>query len=82
MQDILVLYYSRHGATAELARQVARGVDSVAGCRARMRTVPALGAAAAAATTDGAAYATHDDLANARASCSAARFASATWRRR
>ena len=63
MQDILVLYYSRHGATAELARQVARGVDSVAGCRARIRTVPALGAAAAAATTDGAAYATHEDLA-------------------
>ena len=63
MQDILVLYYSRHGATAELARQVARGVDGVAGCRARIRTVPALGAAAAAATTDGAAYATHDDLA-------------------
>jgi len=29
--DILVLYYSRHGATAELARQVVRGVESVAG---------------------------------------------------
>jgi NAD(P)H dehydrogenase (quinone) len=61
MPDILVLYYSRHGATAELARQVARGVDSVAGCRARIRTVPALGAATAPA--DGAAYATHEDLA-------------------
>ncbi len=61
MPDILVLYYSRHGATAELARQVARGVDSVAGCRARIRTVPALGAATAA--TEGAAYATHEDLA-------------------
>ena len=47
MPDILVLYYSRHGATAELARQVARGIDGVAGCRARLRTVPALGAAAA-----------------------------------
>ena len=31
MPDILVLYYSRHGATAELARQVARGVDGVTG---------------------------------------------------
>jgi NAD(P)H dehydrogenase (quinone) len=61
MPDILVLYYSRHGATAELARQVARGVDRVAGCRARIRTVPALGAVAA--PTDGAAYATHEDLA-------------------
>ncbi len=40
MIDILVLYYSRHGTTAELARQVARGVDGVAGCRARLRTVP------------------------------------------
>ncbi len=60
MPDILVLYYSRHGATAELARQVARGVDGVAGCRARIRTVPALGSAGAAA--EGAAFATHEDL--------------------
>jgi NAD(P)H dehydrogenase (quinone) len=63
MPDILVLYYSRHGATAELARQVARGVDGVAGCRARMRTVPPLAQAAAPpAPQEGAAYATHDDL--------------------
>ncbi len=38
--EVLVLYYSRHGATAEMARLVARGVDSVAGCTARVRTVP------------------------------------------
>lgn len=64
MPDILVLYYSRSGATAELARQVARGVESVAGCRARLRTVPPLSPAAGAAASpaDGAAYATHDDL--------------------
>jgi NAD(P)H dehydrogenase (quinone) len=63
MPDILVLYYSRHGATAELARQVARGVDGVTGCRARLRTVPPLGATGAAATpADGAALATHEDL--------------------
>jgi NAD(P)H dehydrogenase (quinone) len=62
MLDILVLYYSRHGATAELARQVARGVDGVAGCRARLRTVPALGAAGAPASAEGAAFAVHDDL--------------------
>jgi NAD(P)H dehydrogenase (quinone) len=61
MLDVLVLYYSRHGATAELARQVARGIDGVAGCRARLRTVPALGTAAAAAS-EGAAFATHEDL--------------------
>jgi len=40
MQDILVLYYSQHGATRELARLIARGIDSVDGCRARLRTVP------------------------------------------
>ena len=61
MPDILVLYYSRHGATAELARQVARGIDGVAGCSARLRTVPALGAPAAG-TSEGAAFATHEDL--------------------
>jgi NAD(P)H dehydrogenase (quinone) len=64
MAEILILYYSRHGATAELARQVARGVDGIAGCRARLRTVPALAQASSAptATQDGAAFATHDDL--------------------
>jgi NAD(P)H dehydrogenase (quinone) len=40
MKEILVLFYSRYGATAELARQVARGIDSVAGATARLRTVP------------------------------------------
>ena len=43
MPDILVLYYSRHGSTAELARQVCRGVESVSQMRARLRTVPAVG---------------------------------------
>ncbi len=66
MTDILVLYYSRHGTTAELARQVARGIDGVAGARARLRTVPATGTAAGGATgsvpADGAVYATHQDL--------------------
>jgi NAD(P)H dehydrogenase (quinone) len=64
MPEILILYYSRHGATAELARQVARGVDGVPGCRARLRTVPALAQSSAAPATaeDGAAFATHDDL--------------------
>ncbi len=39
---ILVLYYSRAGATAEMARQVARGVELVSGMSARLRTVPAV----------------------------------------
>ncbi|CUA81848.1 MULTISPECIES: NAD(P)H:quinone oxidoreductase [Gulbenkiania] len=40
MHDILVLYYTQHGATRELARLIARGIESVPGCRARLRTVP------------------------------------------
>jgi NAD(P)H dehydrogenase (quinone) len=40
MTDILVLYYSRDGSVAELARHVCRGVESVTGATARQRTVP------------------------------------------
>jgi NAD(P)H dehydrogenase (quinone) len=38
--DILVLYYSRHGATRRLAECIAQGIDGVAGTHARLRTVP------------------------------------------
>jgi NAD(P)H dehydrogenase (quinone) len=38
--DILVLYYSRHGATRLLAEAVAHGIDGVDGAQARVRTVP------------------------------------------
>jgi NAD(P)H dehydrogenase (quinone) len=66
MTDVLVLYYSRHGATAELARQVARGVESVAGAAARLRTVPPVSpvseASAPAVPAEGPPYASHDDL--------------------
>ena len=41
---VLVLYYSRMGATATMAQQVARGVDLVDGISARVRTVPAVSA--------------------------------------
>jgi NAD(P)H dehydrogenase (quinone) len=41
---ILVLYYSRHGATEAMAQQVARGVERVPGLVARLRTVPAVSA--------------------------------------
>jgi NAD(P)H dehydrogenase (quinone) len=37
---ILILYYSRHGSTRKLAELMAQGVDGVAGCEARLRTVP------------------------------------------
>ncbi len=37
---ILVLYYSRHGATRKLAECIAQGIESVSGCEARLRTVP------------------------------------------
>ena len=66
MTEILVLFYSRKGATAELARQVCRGVESVAGARARLRTVPAVAAVIEepqpAVPAEGPPYATHDDL--------------------
>ena len=42
MTEILILYYSRHGSTARLAEQIARGVNAVDGCNARLRTVPAV----------------------------------------
>ena len=41
---VLVLYYSRHGATATMAKHVARGVDQVAGIESRLRTVPPVSA--------------------------------------
>jgi NAD(P)H dehydrogenase (quinone) len=40
MLDLLVLYYSRNGATRKLAEAIAAGIDSVDGCNARLRTVP------------------------------------------
>lgn len=43
--DILVLYYSRNGATRRLADLVATGIDGVAGAHARLRTVPPVAAA-------------------------------------
>jgi NAD(P)H dehydrogenase (quinone) len=44
MAEILILYYSRSGATESLARDIATGVDSVDGMSARLRTVPAVSA--------------------------------------
>ena len=66
MIEILVLYYSRNGATAQLARLVARGVEE-AGAAARVRSVPAVAPvtreAAPPVPEDGAPYACREDLA-------------------
>lgn len=40
--EILVLYYSRNGSVAQLARLIARGVEEVPGVRARVRQVPSV----------------------------------------
>lgn len=65
MSFILVLYYSRYGATAEMAHQVARGVEA-GGLEARLRTVPAVSTVCEAIEdsipAQGAPYADHDDL--------------------
>jgi NAD(P)H dehydrogenase (quinone) len=42
MPYVLVLYYSRYGATAEMSRLIARGIEEVPGIEARLRTVPAV----------------------------------------
>ena len=67
MPEVLVLYYSRNGSTAELARQVCRGVESVTGVSARLRTVPAVTTAieapASQVPASGPPYATHEELA-------------------
>jgi NAD(P)H dehydrogenase (quinone) len=66
MGEVLVLYYSRYGATAEMARQIARGVEEVAGMQARLRTVPAVSTVCEASEPDipdsGAPYVSEDDL--------------------
>lgn len=66
MKDILVLYYSHGGAVREMAQLVARGVESVPGAQARLRTVPKVSAVCEATESDipdsGAPYAELKDL--------------------
>ncbi len=66
MSEILILYYSRGGSVAQLARQIARGVEEVPGISARLRSVPPVApvtqTAAPPEPEDGAPYATHADL--------------------
>ena len=66
MTEVLVVFYSRKGSTAELARQVCRGIESVNGARARLRTVPpvvtSIEQPQPAIPSEGPPYVTHDDL--------------------
>lgn len=65
---ILILYYSRYGATAEMAKYIAQGVEMVDGMTAKLRTVPSVSPATEATENEvpatGAIYATLDDLKN------------------
>ncbi|MFA5938490.1 MAG: NAD(P)H:quinone oxidoreductase [Sinimarinibacterium sp.] len=66
MAEILVLYYSRHGSVAQMARLIARGIESVLGASARLRTVPPVSVNHAERgpeiPVDGPPYASTDDL--------------------
>ncbi len=63
---VLVLYYSRHGATAQMAMEIARGVEQVTGIEARVRTVPSVSPDTQQSEpeipTDGALYCSLEDL--------------------
>jgi NAD(P)H dehydrogenase (quinone) len=67
MHEILILYYSRNGAVAALARQIARGVEEIAGMQARLRSVPPVASntqvTAPPVPEDGAPYVDRRDLA-------------------
>lgn len=67
MPHILILYYSRNGNTAAMARQIARGVEEVQGMEAKLRTVPPVAPETETASPpipdEGAPYATRRDLA-------------------
>ncbi|MDH5711004.1 MAG: NAD(P)H:quinone oxidoreductase [Gammaproteobacteria bacterium] len=66
MHEILILYYSPGGTTAEMANLIARGIEEVDGMQARIRTVPAVSATTeqseASIPEDGPLYATLQDL--------------------
>ena len=66
MSDILILFYSRHGATEKMARHIARGVEQIDGINARLRTVAPVSteceAIASAVPDSGAPYARLEDL--------------------
>ena len=67
---VLILYYSRYGATAKMAQAIARGIEQAQlqnfSIEARLRTVPAVSpnneASEPAIPTEGAVYCTEEDL--------------------
>ncbi|GMQ89863.1 MAG: NAD(P)H:quinone oxidoreductase [Gammaproteobacteria bacterium] len=71
MTDILVVYFSRDGAVAEMARQVARGIEKIAPMHARVRTVAKISTTAKPDTNpvpaSGPPHVTLDDLAQCAA---------------
>ena len=85
MQEILVLYYSQHGAVKQLAQLIARGVESVPGCQARLRTVPKVStvceATAPAIPDAGAPYVEPADLVECAGLALGSPPALAIWRR-
>ena len=68
MNEILVLYYSKSGSVKEMASLIARGINSVDGAQAKIRTVPEIfpeiTKQVASIPDSGALYATLDDLEN------------------
>ncbi len=66
MSDILVLYYSRYGATEKMAQHIARGVEEIDGMQAVVRTVPAVSTVCEAVEDsipdEGAPYVSLDEL--------------------
>ncbi len=71
MPEILILYYSRHGSTAQLARRIASGVEEIEGMQACVRTVPEVSALsgdvrAPEVPTDGPPFVAAEDLQRCR----------------
>ena len=66
MKQVLVLYYSRSGATADMAKFIARGAESIDGIEAILRTVPEISenceATESRVPDAGAPYVTLDEL--------------------
>jgi NAD(P)H dehydrogenase (quinone) len=66
MADVLVLYYSRYGNVARMARLIARGIDQIEGMQARLRTVPRVSSVCEASEdsvpAQGPPYVTREDL--------------------
>lgn len=65
---VLVLYYSRYGATEKMAQLLARGIEQVSGIEAKVRTVPSVSANSEATQpevpNEGAVYCSEEDLKN------------------